>query len=409
MGKNCLLKSVVLSLLVFATSSVLGATITVTGETTVCPGNGSLYIYEYTATATNVFGNVNGYFDYAFYENGSWVYHGSIPCNEISQTHSITFQKQWSFTGPAQIRVRFKANYVPCGSLDQTFTNVNVRVFSPGIPSDADGALVFCGPNQTKTITIPGVPWGACNWHHKYDWIVPAGWTVVPTDNGTFVAIDGGIRTFATSVYITTPAGSLSQGFTGGYFITVRTEAAWPWPIQETRQIWIGGPTTISSINGPSNGNEGSVYTFSVSGGKGAKFFNWTWPSGWGAPASTPTGTAIATPWSNSGYVTVTAGNSCGNSNTSQKYVTVSTCQNCLTIVSPNPSPGGIKIGTKGKGDDKTASDFAIYDSSGGLVMTGALTDETEVDLSSYKKGTYFVKVKMGNGRTEQHRIVISD
>lgn len=391
---------------VFCSTNIKAATITITGPTTVCPGVPE----SYTASASTIFGSQKGTFDWAFYDNSQWVYYSGITCPSYGQFSSNTFTYTWQATGNNQIRVRFLANPDPFCTIDTKYMNVNARVFEPGVPTDASGGLTFCSSSQTKTITIPGIPYDSehCDYHYKYDWIIPSGWTAIPINGIAYTSITGGIRTFATSVNITTQSAALSQGFAGNYVITVKTEPAWPYLRQNSKQVWVGTPQNPGNINGPIVVNEGSVYTFSLGACQGTQTYNWTWPSGWAAPSTSTKAQAIVTPYTNSGDVTVTPSNSCGSGTTSSKYVTINTCSNCRMYVSPNPILSSMSVGfVNPTSKSEQGCEYSIQDLFGTEVFRDNLYDsEKQIDLSQLKNGIYIVVIKLKNGEIEKHRII---
>jgi hypothetical protein len=100
--------------------------------------------------------------------------------------------------GNFQINVSFTLfNLLPCPSYSYGSLSGYVRVVVPEVMFDANGGLSFCSSGQTRTVSVPNVPYNSpnyCNWHHKYDWIVPNGWSVAPTTTGepfTFLEVFG--------------------------------------------------------------------------------------------------------------------------------------------------------------------------------------------------------------------------
>lgn len=239
------LKAVLFS---FCLTSSYAADISFSGETEVCPGTD----YTYTASASNAFGARKGAFEWTFWRDNQII--GSFgapivdcPANPGISTSTVTFN--WgTILGSVKIRVRFKGVNDPLcqfNSPDVKWVDVNVRVISPGPIS----GLVFCSPNETRTLSVPGIlPFNSaqsCYFHHKYDWIVPSGWSAIPTGGQPFTSIEGGIRTFATSVLVTAPS-QLAPRYDGNYNIIVRTEPAWPYPTESTGKIWVGIPNLTS-------------------------------------------------------------------------------------------------------------------------------------------------------------------
>lgn len=263
------LLGVLLSL--FLTSSY-AATISFSGETQVCPGMD----YTYTASASDVFGSRKGHFEWTFWRGNTKIHSIGYPIAACpgggASSSTVTFN--WGTElGARRIEIRFKGMNTPlCDYVQPDFksVNVNIRVISPGPIS----GLVFCSPNETRTVSVPGVlPFNSpvsCYFHYKYDWIVPTGWTVTPNNNVGYEVIPGGIRTFATSVSLKAPA-NVIPGINGNYNITVKSEPSWPYPVQSTGRIWVGPPMlnglTCQDCGGPlpGSGCQGSTNIYESS------------------------------------------------------------------------------------------------------------------------------------------------
>lgn len=223
----------------------------------------------------------------------------------------------------------------------------------------------------------------------SFSWVAPTGWS-----------INGGGNTLVTSsksVSITAPS-------SGGGTFTIRVTPNTSF--QRSTTTWLGQPQNPSSISGPSVANEGSFYSFSINKAKGTQSYNWTWPSGWSAESSTTVPTAWATPYTNSGYVTVTTTNSCGSGGTSSKYVTVNTCSNCLMSVYPNPAVSYIRFEERDS-NYSDQIDFQIYDRVGNPVVVGATEFSNEINLANLSPGLYTVVFQTSNGKKEAHQFII--
>ncbi|HEY5744500.1 MAG TPA: T9SS type A sorting domain-containing protein [Chryseolinea sp.] len=255
-------------LCIVATSVAFATTITVSGPTQVCPNQS----YTYSASASNTFGSVPGIFQFTFYKNGVIVGHtGNLDCTSTNLTTSASAAVTWpNELGAVQVKVDFRD--LGCGLTSTVYYNANISVWTPGQIS----GLLFCSSGQTQIVSIPGIPFNtaaACFYHYKYDWILPAGWTAVPADGNGYETITGGIRSFATSIYLTAPASTLATGYTGNYNVTVQSEPLWPFPVSSTGKIWVGAPT----ITGPTRvgpcGDE--TYNYSATLVTGATY-TWT-------------------------------------------------------------------------------------------------------------------------------------
>jgi hypothetical protein len=280
-------------LLMLVSMAAKAADIDISGPTYVCPDQD----YSYTASASNIFGDRKGSFEWTFWRNNQIIGSFGFPIMDCpggpgSSTSTITFN--WgSVSGAVKIRVRFKGvNDILChfNSPSEKWYNVTVRNFNPGPIS---GSLLFCASGETQQLSIPGItPFNSpssCYFHHKYDWIVPDGWSVVPADGTGYVDIEGGIRTFAKTVLLTAPSTPLIQGYEGNYNVSVKTEPAWPYTGTTTRKIWVGPPREahysqiyISGFYGenPITLAKDALYQFNIEPVDGAVSYSWVLPPG---------------------------------------------------------------------------------------------------------------------------------
>lgn len=422
-------------------STVFAADLHISGPTEVCPNTD----YTYTASASNIFGARNGDFQWKFWHNNQVIaIIGYIDCDNNSQVSSstVTFNSGM-LTGAFKIEVRFHGrNDIGCGISTES-RNVTVRVATPGPIS----GLLFCSPGETRTLSIPGIPNTAelCNFHHKYDWIVPAGWSVTPSNPSTgYIPITGGIRTFATSVSVTAPS-TISQG---GYNVIVRTEPAWPWTTQSTGEIWVGKPMIDGSYNGqllrfllpdediiPYNDVCNGYSTTCNMSFRGSSSGNWQKIS------SNPSSLS----WSQSGNdlnfyfwavgqtssYRLTTSNVCG-STTNYYYFKSIDCSggggdpcNPSFSVSPNPSSNTVNIvvpnvpppcesiiatseQTEQTKEKRTIKSVTLHNADGVVKLSQEFTGKKEsvsLDISDLPKGIYILKISDGTS-TETHRIV---
>jgi len=421
-------KFILVLTIAFCFAEVKSTTITLSGETEVCP----LETQTYTATATGAFGlPVNGSFEWGFKENNQWTYFGSIPCPNGGNNSSSMVNYEWLTDKPQEIRVRFIPRNNPfCPITTKTVTMTSLVKF-PGDPRDADGKLIFCGSNETKTITIPGIPGSStrenCYWHYAYEWFVPAGWTVVPSDDTPYDTISGGIRTFATSVEITTPSTSLSNGYSGNYFIRVKTEDGWPWERVNEGQVWIGDPNSVTgSLSGPSSVETGSLVWYSVpSQSQADGTFDWSAPIGfqtisWG-DGTRKVQYLIGDKRYRDGWVQVWKTNACGNGGAKVKWVTVTAGGGCglcqIVIMSPNPASTSLNISylDRETSESLDAEEFdeertyLISDLQGNAVKSfSSYKTNLEVNLTDIiKGGIYILNIVHGSLGTDQYRFII--
>ncbi|MFN7330517.1 MAG: hypothetical protein ACK5UP_13545, partial [Bacteroidota bacterium] len=287
------------ALLSLCLSPGFAASISFSGETQVCPGQD----YTYSASASNLFGSRAGGWEWTFWRNsqliGSFGY--IVDCPSPPGTSTSTVKFNWGNTlGAVKIRIRFKGVNDPLcqfTSPDEKWIDVNVRVLSPGPIS----GLAFCGPNETRIFSVPGIlPFNSaqsCYYHYKYDWLVPNGWSVVPATGDGYISISGGIRTFATSVRVTTPSTPLLPKNDGNYNVIVRSEPVWPWPVESSGKIWIGSPPADNStliwtgVRGtePVTVGAGSTNQYRCDQVPYADSYTWILPTGFTAVGGTTT------------------------------------------------------------------------------------------------------------------------
>lgn len=256
--------------------------ITITGgRSIVCPGYDPDRENSYTAKATYSFLKlpVNGCFFWSILENGTWNDLDPDGCTASSPTNEGTAVITWNSTGASQIKVIFVPNNFVGGIFYTAYKNVAVQEFNPGQIKDSDGGLGFCSSGETKTLTVPGISNSvgtACVWHHKYTWEAPVGWTIFVNGQNRGQTYTGG-----RSVQVRAQASSLASKYSGNYWITVRTEDAWPWPGESRRRVWVGKPDMGSNtVEGPEQLTPGLRATYVVNGTRGATSYNWTIPSG---------------------------------------------------------------------------------------------------------------------------------
>ncbi|MFL5753230.1 MAG: T9SS type A sorting domain-containing protein [Bacteroidia bacterium] len=192
-----------------------------------------------------------------------------------------------TFTGPAHIK--FTASNGTCSASDSITVNINTP---PAATSAVSGLTTLCnGVSATYSVTNdPNIS--------SYSWTFPGGWTGTSTTN-SITAVAGTSGTI--SLVATNNCGSTAPATLA---VTVNNIPAVPGTIS--------GTTTICS---------GTTNSYSVVPVAGATSYAWTLPGGW--TGTSATNSIAATSNASSGNITVTAGNTCGNSTTQTSAITV--------------------------------------------------------------------------------------
>ncbi len=409
-------------------TSSFAADISFSGETQVCPGQD----YSYTASASNIFGSRAGQWEWTFWRNnqiiGSFGYVSDCPPSPGSSSSSVTFN--WGNTlGPVKIRIRFKGVNDPLcqfTSADEKWVDVTVRVISPGPIS----GLLFCSSNETRTVSIPGIlPFNSaqsCYYHYQFDWIIPSGWSVVPATTDTYIIIPGGIRTFATSVLVTSPSTPLAPKNDGNYNVIVRTEPVWPWPMESTGKIWVGKPPADNStliwtgtrgVN-PVSVSMGSTNRYYADVIPYTNSYTWSIPSSFSAigPTTTSSPSISITTGSQAGTFRIycQANNTCGYIYLNSLRVTVASSGGggggggggIQRAAYPNPASSSITIDLK-EIDTEDVSEVSLINQS--LVKVFYLqTKEKEISVptENLPDGIYYLSISL-KGETTKKQLII--
>ena len=232
---------------------------TISGATTSC----SNIPQTYSVAA------VNGATSYTWTLPNGWT--GTSTTNSITTTPSSTSGN-----------VSVTANN-GCGSTAAQTLAVSVSS-APATPGAIGGSPVVCrGINTTYSVT-------AVNGATSYTWTTPSGWTGTSTTNSITVnpALVGG------NITVTANNGC---GSSAAQTLAVTTGAI---------------PAAPAAIIGSSTACSGDQLIYSVAPVSGAYTYTWTLPGGWSGTSTTDS--IHTTAGSNSGIISVTADNACGNS-----------------------------------------------------------------------------------------------
>ena len=184
-----------------------------------------------------------------------------------------------------------------------------------------------------------------------------------------------------------------------------------------TKDIWVGLPSSLGSITGPSTIDPEAIGIWSVNNPGNTSNFNWTLPFCtfgnicWSTYSSGDGYSSIAAlAGENSGYVQVNNSNSCGTGPTSLKYVTVNEGGGGIfqrngdseinLHVYPNPASNSIIIETS---NHISLKNIQISDLSGKVLLRKQFNGERyKMDISSLPAGSYMLTVSANGLREHQ-------
>ena len=170
---------------------------------------------------------------------------------------------------------------------------------APTTPNSISGSTSVCAGGGSQSYSISAVSNAT-----SYTWTLPSGWS--GSSSGTSISATPGSNAQSGNISVTAN-NSCGNSTARSLFVTVSTVPSQPGAISGSTSICTGGGTQ----------------TYSISAVSGATSYTWTLPSGW---SGNSTGTSIsATPGTNaqSGNISVTANNNCGNSTARTLSVTV--------------------------------------------------------------------------------------
>lgn len=284
------------------------------------PANSTVCVGSNTSFTIGTSGSVAGY-QWQVSTNGgsSWtnVTNGGVYSNATTSSLTITgvtagmngYQYRDSITGT-------------CGGNGNSQAATLAILNDPSAAGTITGTATVCPGQNNVTYSITAVS-GATG----YNWSVPAGATIVGGSGTTSITVDYSITATGGDIVVT-PTGTCGSGAASPALpITVNQPPSEPGPIS--------GDTTPCS---------GSEQVYFVAPDNGAISFMWSLPNGW-------TGTStedniIVTTGSNSGIISITAVNTCGNSATRTLTVAVDSAPPMPGVISgPNPAcEGGTAI-----------------------------------------------------------------
>jgi hypothetical protein len=340
------------------------------GPFAVCPGQSGLVFSVPSA---------NGVATY------NWTAPSGVTINTGQGTNSVTVSVAPGFT---------------VGNLCVTGTSVcgvtsaarckTVSSTLPGTPGNITGASTgVCG--QTVSYSVPAIS-GVTS----YNWVLPSGATLASSNGNNTVDVTY-TGSFSTGQLCVTAVNGC--GSSASRCINVKGVAATPGIID--------GPATVCT------GEQG--LQFEVSPVFGAVSYTWVVPSGSSIIAGQGTSSIIVDWGVNSGLVTVTSTNGCGNSGTRTLNVIV----NCKisgeipgVLVNAYPNPVASELTVEVTAETANAYSLELTDVSGRVVYNGQMNTTggmktTTVDVSNLSKGMYMLTVRSNDGFSNQIRIAV--
>ncbi len=306
-----------------------------------------------------------------------------------SSTNSSIFV---SFNSPATSgNIVVKANNV-CGTSDSTFKSITVSL-PAAAAATITGPIAVCPGATNQTYTVPAIS-GATS----YVWTLPAGVTGNSSTNSISVDFASSAVAGSISVYGTNSCG---DGASSSLAFTI---SALP-----------GAAGTITSVGGDSIVVAGTK-SYTVPAITGATSYVWTY-SGTGATITGTTNTISISFLSNftGGNLTVMGQNACGNGTVSPAYTITNYVgiddQNGNSLnysIYPNPTKGKITVVINGV---SSKLELQITNLQGEVIRTQSISNDkqsytTDIDLSNYAKGIYFVKI-INNNFVKVEKVVL--
>uniref|UniRef100_UPI004047C285 T9SS type A sorting domain-containing protein n=1 Tax=Roseivirga sp. TaxID=1964215 RepID=UPI004047C285 len=274
-----------------------------------------------------------------------------------------------------------------------------------------------------------------CNWHHQWVWELPVGWKV--TSVGGNMATATNVYQGSKTVQIKAPA-ILSNAT-----LNVRSENAWPYPVNTQTQIITGvasAPEEISynfMLEFPEEicyptafGNLGDfIASAPLSGANSVAYYEWQSDAGIVQnPSSTYPSTSVQ--FNNPGYryIRVRSVNFCGvPSAWRTEYFTLTYNINGCSggglggfsiISSPNPATDEIDIeitdevakSNSNHNQDKKYYRYMIFDMNQDLIYDKqSKSPRHNINTRSLKSGRYILRVITPDGSKTQHLIIDRD
>jgi|GEM_PF-3484794 len=319
------------------------------------------------------------------------IFGNNTPCIGSTQNYSVTNQPNVTFdwnlpagwtlvsgngtnaivvtVGTASGEISVTPSNACDVGLAQTFQVTPKTIPAQPVAINGDDQVCL---NSIKTYTVPNVV------GETYFWTVPEQWIILAGNNTNTIAVTVG----ASSGNITvTPSNECGEGQAQTLAVTSNTLPAQP-----------------SEIIGETNPLSGSTQVYSVVNTSGVNYL-WTFPSDWVLTSGQNTNAVTFTIGDNSGIVTCTPQNMCGNGPSQSLNVTVQ--QNSISDISsnfkiyPNPAKSFVNIEFDYANQ---STEIKVMNIDGKTIyktnyncLNGYYTET--LDLSEYENGIYLIQI----------------
>ena len=282
-----------------------------------------------------------------------------------------------------------------CGTSDSSYKHITISTL-PGAAGTITGNANVCQGATAVTYSIPAIA-GVTS----YVWTLPTGFSGTSSTNTISVNIGNNAVSGNISVYGTNSCGN---GTAANLAVTVSSLPG------------AAGTITCTSGNCDTINIPNVTRTFTVPAITGATSYVWTY-SGNNVTINGTTNTVTLTFATNatSGVLTVMGHNTCGDGPVSQGYPIYSTLgvnetdgSDLSYSIYPNPTKGIITVDINGISNKL---ELQITNIQGEIIRTQKIDNDklkfkTDIDLTNYSKGIYFVKI-INNNFVKVEKVVL--
>lgn len=442
-----------------AISTTPAAPVSLLGSTTVCNGTTELYRVSKVTGATSY----------------QWTYPSGWSGSTVT-TDTFVYASVGSSSGTLSAKA---SSNMGCLSTAKSTGNITVSTVIPQTPSSINGTGSFCA-NVAKSYTVPAVT-GATGylWVVPTGWVINSGQnttgiSVTPNTTTGYVTVqsvqggckssgtqslwNGSMRTKPNTVTITlnqpqpcvgtqtsincssagdadsylwtVPSGWTITGGQGGTFISAQVGSGSGSVTVVPKNAGCDGQTTSSAVTASTppvidGGISGESYVKSYTVRKywitpvaGATSYNWSVPAGWNIIDGAYSDMMSVLTGSNSGTVSVSVANSCGNNfKALQVYSGVATSldeHSLCSVVDVFPVPASDKLSLKLIPKENMNLNWRMVNMMGQELQTGVFNGlqnntpyETTMDVSQIPAGIYLLNL-YNDEKAEYIRISIS-